>query len=181
MADDSVIRRYAAAFFNRERQTGTLDQASADLQLVAKTLVAAPALARIAGHPLISEAKKKDAFAVAFRDSLRPSTQAFLKLLVDHRRISLVAEIKGEFDQMLRRERNIAAATAVSAVPLTENQKKALEQSLEKRTGKDIELTTEVDPSLMGGILVRIGDTVIDGTVKGRIERLREQLLSANR
>ena len=54
----------------------------------------------------------------------------------------------------------------------------ALEKALEQRTGKDIELTTSVDPSLMGGILVRIGDTVLDGTVKGKLDRLREQLLT---
>jgi len=181
MADDAVVRRYAAAFFNQERRNGTLDQASADLQNVAATLVATPALARIAAHPLIGEAKKKDAFQTAFKDSVRPATLAFLNLLTDHRRIPLVADIKAEFDQMLRRERNVAAATAISAVPLNDTQRTELERALEKRTGKDIELTTEVDPSLMGGVLVRIGDTVIDGTVKGKIERLREQLIAANR
>lgn len=180
MADDAVVRRYAAAFFNLEKRNGTLEQASADLNVVATTMVATPALARIAAHPLIGEAKKKEAFQTAFRNSVRPATSAFLDLLVDHRRIAMVADIKAEFDQMLRRERNIAAATAVSAVPLNPDQKAALEKALEKRTGKDIELTTEVDPALMGGVLVRIGDTVIDGTVKGKIERLREQLLVAN-
>jgi F-type H+-transporting ATPase subunit delta len=181
MADDAVVRRYAAAFFNQEHRNGTLDQASTDLQAVASTLVATPSLARIAAHPLISEAKKKDAFQVAFGKTLRPATLAFINLLADHRRLPLVADIKAEFDQMVRRERNIAAATAVSAVPLTDVQKADLEKALEKRTGKDIELTTEVDPMLMGGVLVRIGDTVIDGTVKGKIERLREQLIAANR
>ena len=181
MADESVARRYAAAFFHAERQAGSLDHAAKDLDAVAGAMVAAPRLAEVAAHPLIDEKRKKAAFAAAFAGSIRPATQAFLDLLVDRRRIALLGEIKAEFDVLLRKERRIAAAVAVSAVPLTDTQKAGLEKALEARTGLDIELATEVDPSLMGGILVRIGDTVIDGTVKGRIDRLREQLLDVRR
>ncbi len=179
MADETVARRYAAAYFQAQRTAGTLDDASKDLDTVAEALVAAPRLAEVAAHPLIDEKRKKAAFAATFAGSIRPATQAFLDLLVDRRRIALLGEIKAEFDTMLRKERRIAAAIAVSAVPLTDSQKAGLEKALETRTGLDIELATEVDPTLMGGILVRIGDTVIDSTVKGRIDRLREQLLDA--
>lgn len=177
MADETVARRYAAAFFNTEKAAGSLDAAATDMNTVAAQLVAVPRLAQIAAHPLIDEKQKKEAVAKALAASVRPSTLAFLNLLIDRRRIALLGEIKSEFDIMLRRQRNVAAAVAVSAVPLTAKQQSALEKALEKRTGKDIELTTEVDGSLMGGMLIRMGDTVIDGTVKGKLERLRERLL----
>lgn len=177
MADETVARRYAAAYFNQEKRAGSLDAASADLNAIEARLVATPRLAQVAGHPLIDEKRKKEALQLALTGAVRASTLSFLHLLIDRRRISLIGEIKSEFDQMLRRERNVASAVAVSAVALTPAQTSALEKALERRTGKDIELTTEVDPSLMGGLLIRMGDTVIDGTVKGKLERLREQLL----
>lgn len=177
MRDSSVSRRYAAALFNQAQAKGTLDQATADLQQVAERLVATPQFAQVLGHPLISEAKKKSAIQTAFATTVSPATLALLNLLVDKGRIAHLGEVKAEYDSLVREFKGIVAANATSAIPLTPEQVVALEKSLEARTGKDIELTTSVDPSLIGGVLVRIGDTVLDGTVRGKLERLREQLL----
>ena len=178
MREESVSRRYAAALFNQAKAKGTLKETSSDLALIAETLVAAPGLAALVGHPLVTQKRKKEALETAFGSKTSATTMAFLNLLADKRRTGLLADVKVEFDRLLREFSNIVAATATSAVPLTKSQLTALEKALEKRTGKDIELTTEVDPTLMGGILVRIGDTVLDGTVRGKLDRLREQLLT---
>jgi F-type H+-transporting ATPase subunit delta len=178
MREESVSRRYAAALFNQAKATGTLKETSADLAHVAKALVENQAMARMIGHPLATVERKKTVLNAAFSAAVSPATLAFLSLLADKRRTDLLAGAKQEFDELLRAHNNIVSATATTAVPLTAAQLAALEKALEQRTGKDIELTTSVDPSLMGGILVRIGDTVLDGTVKGKLDRLREQLLT---
>lgn len=179
MREESVARRYAAAFFNQARAKDKVKETAADLQAIADVLAKHPKLATLMGHPLVTELRKKEVIQAAFgKAGLQPMTLAFLNLLVDKRRIGLLDDIKAEFNRLLRAFHRIASATAISAVPLTKTQVTALEKALEARTGKDIELTTAVDPSLMGGILVRIGDTVLDGTVKGNLERLREQLLT---
>jgi F-type H+-transporting ATPase subunit delta len=177
MQETSVSRRYAAALFNQAKEKNTLDQAIADLNAVSQRLAITPKLGEVLAHPLISEAKKRSAIQTAFASSVSPATLALLNLLVDKGRIANLDAVKAEFDTLSREHKGIVAASATSAIALTSEQIKTLEASLEQRTGKDIELTTSVDPSLIGGILVRIGDTVLDGTVKGKLERLREQLL----
>lgn len=178
MREESVSRRYAAALFNQARGKGTLKETSADLVAIAETLIATPGLASLVGHPIVTQSRKKEAINTVFSSTISATTLAFLNLLVDKRRTPLLGEIKAEFDGLLREHNNVVAATAISAVPLTKVQLTALEKALEKRTGKDIELTTSVDSALMGGVLVRIGDTVLDGTVRGKLDRLRDQLLT---
>lgn len=178
MREESVSRRYAAALFNQAKAAGTLKETAADLAGVAETLVSNKALATMIGHPLVAVGRKKEVLTAAFTGQISAPTLGFLNLLADKRRTSLLGDIKQGFDELLRAHSNIVSATATTAVPLSAAQLAALEKALEQRTGKDIELTTSVDPSLMGGILVRIGDTVLDGTVKGKLDRLREQLLT---
>lgn len=177
MREESVARRYAAALFEQAHRTGTLNEAQADLENVARTLIETPRLAAILMQPLITEANKKAALKAALEGRISLRTLGFLNLLVDKRRIDLLAEVEQEFSRRVREFNNVALANATSAVPLTETEAAALKRSLEARTGKNIDLRTSVDPSLIGGVLVRIGDTVYDGTVKGNLERLRERLL----
>ena len=181
MREESVARRYAAALFEQARKSETPDvmgRTGEELALVAQTVADTGALRALLGQPLVTEERKKLALRNAFGDRVSPVVLAFLDLLVDKRRIGLLPELQREFARRVREHRNIARARATSAVPLTPEQTAALERSLEARTGKDIELETEVDPSVLGGVLVRIGDTVFDGTVRGNLERLREQLLA---
>lgn len=177
MREESVARRYAAALLDVSRRQNTLDATQAEIKQVAAKVVETGALRALLAQPLVTETRKKQVAQNEFGAAVSPQTLAFLNLLIDKRRITLLPEIAAEFERMVRDEKNIAYATATSAIPLTSEQVAALERSLEARTGKDIELKTDVDPSLMGGVLVRIGDTVLDGTVKGNLERLREQLL----
>jgi len=178
MREESVARRYADALFLQAQRTGTLNETQADLTKVAEILVATPKLAMVLAQPLITQQNKKGAIKTAFADKIRPTTLGFLNLLVDKRRIQLLAEIEQEFINRLRLFNNIALATATSAIPLSPTEQEALRRSLEARTGKNIELKTAVDPELIGGVHVRIGDTVFDGTVRGNLERLRERLLA---
>jgi F-type H+-transporting ATPase subunit delta len=177
MREESVARRYAAALLEVSQKQNTLDAAQNEIKQVAAKVADTGALRALLAQPLVTVERKKQIVEREFGTAIAPQTLAFLNLLIDKRRITLLPEVAAEFERMVREVKNIAFATATTAVPLTAEQLVSLERSLEARTGMDIELKTDVDPSLMGGVLVRIGDTVLDGTVKGNLERLREQLL----
>jgi len=177
MREESVARRYAAALLNQAKATDTITQVRDDLRKVAHALETTPALRALLGQPLVTEGRKKEMLARTVGGAVSPMTLALLNLMVDKRRVNLIDTVQAEFDRMVLDYQNIAHATATTAVPLTPEQTLALERSLEQRTGKDIELETNVDPAVIGGVLVRIGDMVLDGTVRGNLERLREQLL----
>jgi ATP synthase, F1 delta subunit len=178
MREESVARRYAAALFAQAKKQDNIVAIRDDLRSAVETVEGSPILMSLLNQPLVTEARKKEAVATALQGRVQPATFAVINLLIDKRRATLLRGVYDEYERLVREYQNIAFATAVTAVPLTEPQKAALEKSLEARTGKDIELKTEVDPAIMGGVLVRIGDTVLDGTVRGKLERLREQLLA---
>ena len=179
MREESIARRYAAAFFESAQKSGTINESQTDMMMVAQTLIASPKLVALLRQPLVTEKRKKEALKEAVGANIRPQTLGFLSLLVDKRRIDMLADVEREFTQRVRASNNVALATATSAVPLSPSEMKSLQTSLEARTGKSIELETSIDASLIGGVLVRIGDTVFDGSVRGNLERLREQLLAA--
>lgn len=178
MREESIARRYAAALFEQAKKNNTVAEAGEELGRAAATVAATPALRALLSQPLVTEDRKERALERAVGAAVSRQTVAFLYLLVRKRRITLLAQAEEEFARLVRDHNNIARATATSAIPLTPEQVAGLEKSLEARTGKNIELQTDVDPSLIGGVFVRIGDTVLDGSVKGNLERLREQLLA---
>ena len=178
MREESVARRYAAALFAQAREKDAIVSVRDDMKLALDTVQSTPTFVALLDQPLVTEQRKKEALAMALGGKVQPLTLNLLNLLVDKRRAGVLPQVYEEYERLVRSFQNIALATAVTAVPLDTAQQAALERSLEARTGKDIELKTEVDPAVMGGVLVRIGDTVLDGTVRGKLERLREQLLA---
>jgi len=100
----------------------------------------------------------------------------FLFLVVDHRRTLMIPELAEVFESVIRERQGMAEAQVVSAMELSTAQKKSLAQSLEKKTGKKIEAKYTVDKTLLGGAVVRIGDTVYDGSLRHRLNELRARL-----
>ena len=102
-------------------------------------------------------------------------------LLVDRRAVSLLSSISDEYDRLLDAKRGIVRALVTSATELTDPEASAVRERIEAMTGSRIELRREVDPGLIGGLTVRVGDELIDASVRGRLERLRHQLLAGSR
>ncbi|HWZ96323.1 MAG TPA: ATP synthase F1 subunit delta [Candidatus Dormibacteraeota bacterium] len=100
----------------------------------------------------------------------------FLFLVIDHHRTHMLSEIAGTFQTVIRERQGIAEADVVSAIELSGGQKKVLVQSLEKKTSKKIEAKYAVDKTLLGGAVVRIGDTVYDGSLRHRLNEMRAKL-----
>ena len=180
MKDVRVASRYAAALFAVADRDGILDSVASDLTLMHRFLTEVPRLRAIIMEPLVSDSRKNAVAEEAFGDRVTATALNFLKLLIRKHREDLMEDCAREFRALLAERNNTADAEASVAAALTPEQEERLTQGLEAMTGKTIHLTTHVDASLVGGVLVRIGDTVLDGSVRGKLERLEQQLMGAN-
>lgn len=179
MKDTRVAKRYAAALFSVAQRDGILDAVGQDMLLVERFIAEVPYLRAVLLQPLVSEERKTLVATQAFGDRTTGTTLNFLKLLIRKRREDLIDEVIREFRILTLAQANIVDASVTSAVALTPKQNQALVASLEKLTGKNVRMTTDIDPAVVGGVVVRLGDTIIDGSVRGQLERLREHLLGA--
>ena len=172
---DSAPRRYAEAAFQLAERDDSIETWRRELEGAVTTLEGQllPVLANPA-LPLDDRLKTADrVFA-----SLSQPVRNLILLLVKRHRIEQLPRVADEFARLDDRRNGITNATATSAAPLTDLEVRALTARLEQMTGGRVALTTDVDEGLLGGLVVRVGDRLIDGSVRGRLERLRNQLAS---
>ena len=140
--------------------------------------------ARVAGDPrvaaLLGDPKLGDAAAVTLLSPEQPSESfaRFLALLADNRRLALLPEIAGLYEQLRAEAERVVKATVTSATPLQPVELDNIKAALRKRFGREVEVETAVDESLIGGAVIDADDVVIDGSLKGKLERLQAALAS---
>jgi len=175
--DTRAARRYSSALFEIAVRDSTVDVIASDLEVVETFVRDVPYLRAVLLQPLVSDTQKIKVLSDAFGDRITATTLNFLYLLVRKRRENLVDEVIADYRSLADDRANRVSAHVQSAVPLTEAQLKDLTVALEKRTGKNVRVTSEVNTDILGGLLVRIGDHVIDGSIRSRLQRIRQQLL----
>jgi len=121
-------------------------------------------------------AEKKRAVLSALLPGVSPEVGRFLAILARRDRLELVPEIAQVFRRLLNEHRGIAVAQVTTAVPIDERQKATIASRLGQRVGKTVTVETRIDPEILGGVIAQIGDNVLDGSVRGRLERLRRAL-----
>jgi F-type H+-transporting ATPase subunit delta len=173
---DSAPRRYAEAAFEIATRDGTIETWRRDLDGAAGELEKSDLMAILANPALPLEQRTEVARQV-FAGLSTPARNLVL-LLVRRGRIEQLPRVALELRRLDELRQGITRATATSASPLTDTEVRALTARLEELTGGRIALQTDVDESLIGGLVVRVGDRLIDGSVRGRLERLRNQLAS---
>jgi len=173
-----VVKRYAAALFSQAQAAGTVDLVESDLGLVTYTLDTVPRLREALFSPLIPASKKREIVTQVFRSKIHELTLFYLYLLIDKRREELIGQTEAEFIHLANEARGVTIARVKSAVELTEQELTSLREKLSAHTGRQVDLQLEIDESIIAGVVVRIGDTVIDGSIAGFLDRLREQLLT---
>lgn len=133
-----------------------------------RTFLASPAVTAEAKHAVIEKITGRLGASKIIRN--------FLFVITDHRRTQLIPEILTTFQQVIRQRQGVAEAQISSAVELSAAQKKELAATLTKLTGKQIETKYSLDPALLGGAVVRIGDTIYDGSLRSRLNEMRNRL-----
>jgi len=174
--DTTVAARYAKALFLITEKRGETERALQDLEGVAGVLKPGTRTANILASPEVGIADKRKALQTALEGRALRSVSVFLDLLLRKRRLGIVVETAAEFERLVEDKQGLQRAHAVSAVPLTPAELDRLRSQLETATKRTIKLTSEVDPRLLGGALVKIGDRVIDRSVKTLLESLEQRL-----
>ena len=174
--DLRAARRYSKALFNLARERNELDEIDASLAVVTQTASASPELMTVLHHPLITRERKKEVLAQVFSGQIQPDVQNFLFLLVERDRASIIPNVAQEFARLVDEYRMVTDAEVVSAVPLSEEQQNAVVQRLQASTGYTIRLQTRVDENILGGLVIRVGDKLMDGSVATQLQKMREQL-----
>ena len=173
MADPQAGKRYAQAAFDIASRDGTVAQWRSDLDDVAQVL-AESAAARVLVDPKIPVDRK---FAVVDRAlDIQPLAKNFAKVLVQKGRAADARAVATAFGLMADEAEGIAHAQVVSAVDLTPEQLAGVEQKLSQSMGKRVRATASVDPALMGGIIVKVGDRLVDGSIRSRLKQLKREL-----
>jgi F-type H+-transporting ATPase subunit delta len=178
MPSRSIPRKYAEALFHLAEETDGIDAVRRDLENLAEVLRQTPALNLFIESPDVAQAEKTLLFESTIRGKVKNATWQFLQLLLRRKRAALLPEILSEYVQMDEEKKGIRRVTVVSAVPLDKSEKELLTLRLRDLTGKTILIDTQVDPSILGGVVVYLDGKVIDGSVRTGLEELKARLLA---
>jgi F-type H+-transporting ATPase subunit delta len=176
----TAARRYAEAAFEIARRDGTLDRWTEDLRTAAD-LVTRPELARVADNPAVPFTVRREILEQLVRPRVAPQAYNLVLLLAQRGRLSVVPAVAAEYKRLVDRERGVVPALVSSAIPLEPAELEAIGARIQGMTGSQAELETRGDPELIGGVTVRIGDRLIDASVRGRLERLRDRIVAGAR
>jgi F-type H+-transporting ATPase subunit delta len=177
MAGSSSARRYAQAVFDIAREHGDLQQWQDDLTRLADIFSNLEVISFLE-NPKIAYEQKAGVLSQHLK-GLRPLAQNLAQLLIQKDRVRLMPEIVEEYQRFMDGYLGVVPTQVVSAIPLTNDQEKEIGASLRLMTGKDIRLTTSVDPEILGGLVIRMGDRVLDGSTRTQLQSLRSTLLGS--
>ena len=171
----TVARPYAKAAFEYARDTQALARWSQGLKAAAET-VADPRVAPLTKSPQWSAADLVSLITDVAGDKLDAGMQNFVRVLAENRRLLLLPEIAAHYEKLRSAIENTIDVEVISAVPLDAAQAEKLERALSTRLKRRVRMQNAVDSTLLGGAVVRAGDLVIDGSLKGRLQRLATEL-----
>jgi F-type H+-transporting ATPase subunit delta len=174
---ETAIRRYAEAAF----EVATRDKAVAKLRSELETagaIIAEPKVGHALANPSIPLEERTATAQATFGKIVSKPVLNLITLMLRRGRIEQLPQLADEFRRLDNARQGITLATATSASPLNPDEVRELTVRMEQYTGGRIELDVKVDPSLLGGLVVQVGDRLIDGSVRSRLERLRNQLVS---
>jgi len=169
----SLAGRYATALFEIAREAKSIELVEASLAKLRGALDGSPELQRLTTSPLVSRQETTKAVeAVAASLDLDPTTRNFLGVLSENRRLGQLGAVIKTFRLLAAQHRGETTAEVTSAHPLSDDQVDALKQALRQRLGREVAVDLSVDPSLLGGLVVRVGSQMIDSSIKTRLNAL---------
>jgi F-type H+-transporting ATPase subunit delta len=179
MARGAAARRYAKALFELSKDAGQVAEVTGELSSMGDLLEGNPELHDVLFRPLHPVAQRRAVLdGVTERIGANPTVQSFFSLLIDQRRLVDFPAIREEFERLASEDAGLRRAEVVSAGPLRDDQLERLRRALSSRTGGEVEVSVRVDPSLLGGVIAKVGDLVFDGSLRTQLRQLRANLTS---
>ena len=178
MGEEQVAAVYARALFSAAGQAGVVEPVRRELNGFVDALAASASLRDVLSDPQIDTAAKRRVIAELTRDAQRLVGNTLL-LLLDRGRFAVLEELRTAFDELAAREADLVTVEVTSAVELTEDTRKKIAARVAEASGRKVELTERVDPDILGGLVLRVGDVIVDGSVQARIRQLRRRLATA--
>jgi F-type H+-transporting ATPase subunit delta len=182
--NNTVARPYAQAAFDVAQESGTLAELSESFA-AAKALLADGQIAEFMSRPKLTDEQRLDFLQGLFAETVGEGSvfaggskhgTNFLKLLLENDRVAVLPEIAEQFEALKAEVENTVDAVITSAAPLSEAQQQAMAASLKQKLGRDVNVTTVIDETLIGGAVIRAGDVVIDGSMRARLDGLATAL-----
>jgi ATP synthase F1 delta subunit len=175
---EEIAQVYSRALFQSAMEHDDLDEIQQQLSIWSDELAGNKNLQTFFFSPRFSSAEKKEAIRKIIEGGNERFVN-FLELLAERHRLPVTFRIRRAFDELWREEHKMLPVEVTSAVELDEGLVRSIGERIEEKTGRRIELTSRVDPDIIGGLVLRVGNKVLDASVHGRLERLRKQIARA--
>jgi F-type H+-transporting ATPase subunit delta len=175
---EEIAQVYARSLFEVAKEHDKLDVVREQLGEIADTIAESHDLQVFFFSPYFSTDEKVEGLRSALQDA-DESVVNFLDLLIEKHRMPALFRIRREFDALWEEENRLLPVQVTSAIELDESTVKQIGDAIGKQTGRRIELTSEVDPGILGGIVLRVGNSILDASIRNRLEKLRKQVVKA--
>jgi F-type H+-transporting ATPase subunit delta len=177
MLKGAIARRYAGAIFELAQKQHVLDQTLADLKGIAEVFTNRK-LAYLLREPKVPAQRKETALRKALTSKVQPMSLNLALLVVQRELVDLMPKIATELEKLVLDYHNQAIAEVTTAAEMDKTQSDLVKGALERSTGKNILLHTQIDPSILGGLIARVGDQIVDSSIRYRLHALQQQLLT---
>jgi len=177
MFAQQVAKKYSHALFELARDHNLIDQAWEQYNSLAVYIKKDDTLLDFMAAPQVNDKKKYGLIEKVFAGKLEKPFYAFLMHLVRKRRINFLPEIIESFDQLVREEKKIARAVCISAMPITEDERKSIIERLQKKTSQKIELEEKIDKTIIGGMIIMLRNQIINGSIRYDLNELKNRLM----
>ncbi len=178
---DSLIRvRYAKAFFQTAKEKKMLGELKSDIENIISICNNTPEFIGLLHSPVVKTRQKSELINRIFKGQVNDLTLNFLVLITENKREAEIPGICRNFLELTRKDQNIKTATLTTATEINSNKIEKIRQIIEKETGAGIELSTQIKPELIGGMILRVDDKQYDASVATQLKKIRQQLLEQN-
>ena len=173
----TIADRYAEAILDLAQEKECLDYVKNDLVTLSNTINQNADFKTFLEHPIIPNNDKKEIIETIFKESISPYVINLAKLLIDRNRIFILSAIAESFKKLFNKRFNIVVAHITTAIEVNESIKTSIQQKLKELLNKHVEIESKINPDIIGGVVIQIDDSIIDGSINGRLEAIKRQLI----
>ena len=178
MNQSIISTRYAKALIKAGIENNCLDNLKADMELIGATIHENPIFRQLLDNPIIKPAQKRKVISELLEKHTHPLSINFINIIIHNRREMLLADVARDFVDQYEKLKGIKRAHLISANGLNDSSKQQLKQKLNALFNADVQMTTDVNPDLIGGFILRVGDQQYDASLSSGLERMRKKMMN---